>query len=78
MIFEMCSTLFSQFRVLLLEALYDAAIKLKRYTFLNITMKIISEMVEVMGDVENIWIKIGWFDRLIGETHKEKERNELV
>lgn len=39
---------------------------------------IISEVAEVMGDVESARIRVDWMDRLIGEIHKERECNELV
>lgn len=53
-------------------------IKLGRYTVLNFTKDIISEVVEMMGDVENVGIKIDCSDRLIGDTHREREHIEIM
>lgn len=44
----------------LLEPLYNAAAKLDKHSVLTITKEIISEMAEVMWDVENEGITINW------------------
>lgn len=49
-----CSASFSQFRILVLEAVYGATIKLRRYIVLNITTKVISKVAKGMRDVENV------------------------
>lgn len=77
-IFERCSISFFQLRLVLLKVLYDAVIKLEKFTVLIITTEVISEVAEVMGFVENVGIRIDWLDRLIGEMFTEKERNELM
>lgn len=41
-------------------------------------MEIISEVVEMMEDVESVGINIDCLDRRIGEIHKEREHNKLV
>lgn len=59
--------------VVLPSSLYSTTTKLERHTILTITMKITSEMAEMMGDVESAGIKIDWMDRLIEEIHNKRE-----
>lgn len=53
--------------MILLEALYGTTIKLKG-TVLTLQRKF-SEVAKVIGDAENVRIRINWLDRLNGETH---------
>lgn len=53
-IFEKCIASWSQFRLFLLEAPYDVAVKLERHIMLTITMKIISK---VMSDLASVGIR---------------------
>lgn len=57
-IFESCSVIVVHFRMLLLEALYDALTSQRDTRFWNITMEVISEVAEVMVDAASMWIRI--------------------
>lgn len=48
-ILERCSISWSQFKMFRLEALYRTTTELERHVVLNITMKTISEVVQVWG-----------------------------
>lgn len=77
-IFERCSILLCQFKMLLLEDLYSATIKLEKCTVLNTTIEMIAEVAEAMGNVESMRIRIDWLDMLIGQIHKQRGCNELM
>lgn len=77
-IFEKCFVSWSQFRMFFLKSLYGATTKLEKHVVLTITMEIISEVAEMMEDVESVGTKIGCLDRRIREIHKEREHNKLV
>lgn len=57
-IFKKYVGLWSQFRLFLLKALYGIAVELERHTVLTITMEIISEVAEVMGNKISVGIRI--------------------
>lgn len=51
---------------------------MKRHIILIITTGIISEVVDVMGDMMSERIRINWLDLLIREIHEERECQKLV
>lgn len=51
----------------LLEALHHVAVKLERQTMLSVTIEIISEVAELMWDVDYARIRVDWLDKLIKE-----------
>lgn len=57
-LFEKCIITWSQLTLFLLEALHDEVYKVERHTILTIRAKMISEMVEVMGNIESVGVRM--------------------
>lgn len=73
-----CTASWLQFKLLLVEALYDVAVKLEAHIMLTITMQIIFQLAEVMGDIIIAGIIIDWLGRLVKETHAKNLCNRSI
>lgn len=51
------------------EALLFSMHKLEAHTMLNISIKIISEVADIIEMVEKLGIKMDWIDRILGDIY---------
>lgn len=77
--FQECFATWTQYKKFLLEALYDAAVKLEEHTVLSITTEVISVSSQGARGVRSPHIRIDWLDRAIEEFHRvASEHHEFV
>lgn len=77
-ILKECSVVWSAFRSIIINGLYDFVCRLKKYMTMDVLREIIEEVVDITASATKMGVIVDWMDEVFGQIALKRKHLDLL